>query len=172
MEQAEKKPRKQRSDKGKTRALRADKILPVPPLFTSAPEPEAPIHVRLRLKNYPEAVEFGCAEHTVENGFHVFMYPSWRDRYRTTRREFAISEIIEVEITEARRAYATQDTIAYRPDSPAPTMVPTTRGPQIHSVREAAQMNRRPSLIEQLESSKGPIKMDALPNLTFGDSAG
>lgn len=135
-------------------------------MFAAAPEPEAPIHVRLRLKNYAEPVEFGCAEHTVENGFHVFMYPSERDRYRTTRREFAISEIIEVEITEARRAipYVEQpDRFTFAPVA-APV---SSRGPIIHSARKSAM-----ETIQALETAQGSIKMDKMPNLSFGDSAG
>ena len=167
------KVRKPRSDKGKAHGPRRKASAPIPAILF-ADEPEAPIFVRLRLKNYPEPVEFGCAEHTVENGFHVFMYPSERDRYRTTRREFAISEIIEVEITEARRAYGAPK-IEYKFDpslvgnrSSAENPPPTSpRGPQIHSVKKNAA-----SVLGQLESSDGPIKMAAMPNLSFGDSQG
>ena len=159
------KTRKPRSDKGKSHGPRVARVSPPPILF--AAEPEAPIFVRLRLKNYPEPVEFGCAEHTVENGFHVFMYPSERDRYRTTRREFAISEIIEVEITQARhvtydmRSSVTTEAVTFTPP------LPPVRGPQIHSVKKNAA-----SVLGQLEVSDGPIKMAAMPNLSFGDSAG
>ena len=136
------------------------------PAFLPAPEPEAPIHVRLRLKNYPEAVEFGCAEHTVENGFHVFMYPSERDRYRTTRREFAISEIIEIEITAARRQVEIQIPPQY--DFPAPQASPEpVRGPVVHSVRKHAA-----GVLAALEQSSGPIKMDAPPGISFGGHDG
>ena len=165
-----KKARKPRSDKGKSHGPRRKASVPPPPILFAA-EPEAPIFVRLRLKNYPEPVEFGCAEHTVENGFHVFMYPSERDRYRTTRREFAISEIIEVEITEARRAYDLRSAALPRVETvtepfgverPQPS-----RGPIIHSVKKNAA-----SILGQLETSDGPIKMAAMPNLSFGDSNG
>jgi hypothetical protein len=160
------KVRKPRSDKGKSHGPRKASVSS--PSILSAAEPEAPIFVRLRLKDYPKPVEFGCAEHTVENGFHVFMYPSERDRYRTTRREFAISEIIEVEITEARRAY--QSTAALDMEDRAfraPVAVASPRGPVIHSVKKNAA-----SILGQLESSDGPIKMAAMPSLSFGDSAG
>jgi hypothetical protein len=161
------KVRKPRSDKGKSHGPRKASVPPPPILF--AAEPEAPIFVRLRLKNYPEPVEFGCAEHTVENGFHVFMYPSERDRYRTTRREFAISEIIEVEITEARTSTWTSrqtETIqTYTGHAAEPVTIPS--GPRIHSVKKNAA-----SVLGQLESSDGPIKMAAMPNLSFGDSQG
>jgi hypothetical protein len=143
--------------KGKKR-----KALVAAPPITLAPEPEAPIHVRLRLKNYPEPIEFGCAERTIENGFHVFTYPSERDRYRMTRREFAISEIIEIEITAAR--HAVQISTPYEePVHQAPPQI----GPVIHSARKSAV-----ATIERLASSNGPIKMDTMPNLTFGDHAG
>lgn len=150
------------------------------PAFLPAPEPQrgiprsfaaesaqdAPIHVRLRLKNYAETIEFGCAEHTVENGFHVFMYPSERDRYRTTRREFAISEIIEIEITAARRQVEIQIPPQY--DFPAPQAPPEpVRGPVVHSVRKHAA-----GVLAALEQSSGPIKMDAPPGISFGGHDG
>ena len=153
---------------------RGKKVAVTPPLFTAAPEPEAPIHVRLRLKNYPEAIEFGCAERTIENGFHVFTYPSERDRYRTTRREFAISEIIEIEITAARHQVEIPMPPQYQFSEQRPSLIvdggPSTtnlqRGPVIHSVKRNAA-----GLLGALETSSGPVKMDAMPNLTFGDSA-
>jgi len=161
------KVRKPRSDKGKAHGPRRRASAPIPAILY-ADEPEAPIFVKLRLKNYPEPVEFGCAEHTVENGFHVFMYPSERDRYRTTRREFAISEIIEVEITEARREWRVPEPVVQTTQSfEAPYVATVVRGPQIHSVKKNAA-----SVLGQLESSDGPIKMAAMPNLSFGDSAG
>lgn len=136
------------------------------PAFTAAPEPEAPIHIRLRLKNYAEPVEFGCARRTVENGFHVFFYPSERDRYRETRREFAIQEIIEIEITEARRQQEIPIPPQYQFAPSEPTPVPAQRGPIIHAAPKPQ------GGIEALATSRGPIKMDTMPNLTFGDSAG
>lgn len=179
MEETVEQPKKTRGwPKGKARGPRTV----ASPAFAAAPEPprgprpglgeaqrresaiEAPIHVRIRLKNYPEPIEFGCAEHTVENGFHVFMYPSERDRYRTTRREFAISEIIEIEITEARRQ-AYEFTVE-RPSQPT-APVPVSRGPIIHSARKTPV-----STLERLATSDGPIKMDTPPGLTFGDHAG
>jgi hypothetical protein len=143
--------------KGKPR-----KAAVAPAQAASAPDP-APINVRLRLKGYPEPIEFGCAERTVENGFHVFVYPSEKDRYRMTRREFAISEIIEIEITAAR--HQVQISTPYEePVHVAPPQI----GPVIHSARRGAAG----SVIEKLERSQGPIKMDTMPNLTFGDHAG
>lgn len=132
---------------------------PAAPMFVAAPEPEAPIFVRIRLKNYPVPVEFGCAEHSVENGFHVFTYPSERDRYRTTRREFAISEIIEIEITAARHQIETYSVPMPQRREETNTAAAGT-GPRIHSVKD----NARQILGE------GSIKMDTIPNLTFGDS--
>ena len=162
------KARKPRSDKGISR-----KAPVASPAFLAAPEPEAPIWARVVLKN-GGAVEFGCSEHAVENGFHVFLYPSERDRYRTTRREFAVSEIIEIEITAARHQveripplpaqYPTP--LASLPDEPQ-RPVAASRGPVIHSARRAPT-----NVIESLETSSGPIKMDALPGLSFGGHAG
>lgn len=155
-------PKKRRGwPKGKPR-----KKAPVAaPLFTSAPEPEAPINVIVRLKNGMSS-SFGCARRVIENGFHVFFYPSEVDRYRETRREFAISEIIELEITEARQVYSF---VTPEQKVVATTFVPTTKvpvdGPQIHSARQSAA-----GIIGALENSSGPIKMDKMPNLSFGDS--
>ncbi len=152
-EVTETKVRKPRSDKGRKRGPRL--VAPTP-----VREMEPPIHVRLRLKGYPEAVEFGCARRAVENGFHVFFYPSERDRYRETRREFAISEILEIEITEARQVF--EYTVA-REEAVVPPRPSAPSRPVIHSARQSALAN--------LENSNGPIKMDKLPNLSFGDSA-
>ena len=137
-------------------------------------EPEAPIRVKIRLKNHPELIEFRCSERTVENGFHVFVYPDERNRYYTTRREFAISEIVEIEITAAMeqvRIGAGRHEAAPAPfyaDSTlaAPTMIRSS-GPVIHSARKAAI-----STLEKLETSNGPIKMDTMPVISFGDSTG
>lgn len=161
MEEVEQPEKKRRGwPKGKPRGPR--KAAPVAvPMFTSASEPEAPIHVKLRLKDYAETVEFGCARRTVENGFHVFFYPSEIDRYRETRREFAITEIVEIEITEARqtaREYPRQAESVYIPPAPVST------GPIIH--------NARANALQALETSKGSIKMDTMPNLTFGNHDG
>lgn len=162
MEETPEQPKKRGWPKGKKRGPKA----PPAPTFTSAPEPPAPINVRVLLKNGFES-EFGCARRTVENGFHVFFYPSETDRYRETRREFALSEIVEIEITEARQAAA--PVFQYDLNEPvlekAQAAVVAVRGPQIHSVRKNAS-----SIIGQLENSSGPIKMNALPNLSFGDS--
>lgn len=150
--------------KGKKRGPRKAPV--APPMFVAAPEPEAPIHVIVHLRNGCKS-EFGCARRTVENGFHVFFYPSETDRYRETRREFAISEITEIEITEARQSafYTTKpETITTYTGDPIPPVTFTT-GPQIHSVRKNAN-----SIIGALENSSGPIKMDKMPSLTFGDS--
>ena len=144
--------------KGKSR-----KVVSAPRIL-SAPEPEAPIHVRLRLKNYPEAIEFGCAERSIENGFHVFTYPSERDRYRTTRREFAISEIIEIEITASRHQVEIPMPPQYQFEgNTAPSLLRlpnTATGPVIHSVKQNAAK----------VLGEGSIKMDTMPGLTFGDA--
>jgi NADP-dependent 3-hydroxy acid dehydrogenase YdfG len=132
-------------------------------MFTSAPEPEAPITVIVRLKNGMSS-SFGCARRVIENGFHVFFYPSEVDRYRETRREFAISEIIELEITEARQVYNFV-TPAQTVLKEAAPIVNNASGPVIHSARQNAA-----GIIGALENSSGPIKMDKMPNLSFGDS--
>lgn len=137
-----------------------------------APQPVSspPVEVLIVLKN-GRSTEFGCAEHFVENGFHVFTYPSERDRYRTTRREFAISEIVEIEITEAahyKQAEAPRFTASNMTllDPPPVRTEPVSTGPKIHSVRKNAA-----SVMNSLEHSTGPIKMDAMPSLTFGNEA-
>jgi hypothetical protein len=156
--------------RGPRKAATVDK-----PMFTSAPEPEAPIHVKIRLKNYEGAIEFGCARRAVENGFHVFFYPSEIDRYRETRREFAVSEIVEIEITEARRIYNfSQEAVSVPLETVSIGVpAPVSSGPKIHSVRQHAA-----GLLGALENSQGPIRMDTVPDLnigrkgavTFGDS--
>jgi hypothetical protein len=160
MDETTEAPKKRRGwPKGKPR-----KKAPVAaPTFTSAPEPEAPINVFVRLKNGMTS-SFGCARRTVENGFHVFFYPSETDRYRETRREFAVSEIVEIEITEARQFYnfVTPAQTVLKETAP---IVNNAVGPKIHSARQSAA-----GIIGALENSSGPIKMDNLPNLSFGDS--
>lgn len=152
--------------KGKPRkaAVAAPAILP-------APEPEGPIHVRVTRKGM-DPFEFFCGQHFTENGFHVFIYPSHRDRYRQTRREIAISEIIDIEITEARpvenRFVPTFSSIEAVQQAAPPE---PSQGPRIHSARQSMMGRRQPSIVEQLETSDGPIKMDR-PPVTFGDSAG
>lgn len=166
MDEPTEQPKKRRGwPRGKKRGPKASP----PPMFVSAPEPEAPILVRITLKNGADPIEFGCARRVVENGFHVFFYPSEKDRYRETRREFAISEIVEIEITEARQVYtiprsASVDVFNQPPSLTAVSATPST-GPRIHSARQSAA-----GIIGALEQSSGPIKMDMLPNLSFGDS--
>lgn len=148
--------------KGKKRGPRKAPV--APPMFVAAPEPEAPIHVIVHLRNGCTS-EFGCARRTVENGFHVFFYPSTMDRYRETRREFAVSEIMEIEITEARRIYNFSSEAVSVPletvSIGAPP--PTTTGPRVHSVRQHAA-----GVLAALEQSQGPIKMDTVPSLNIG----
>ena len=164
MEETPKPPRKVRSDKGVKKGHR-------PALtFLPAPEPEPPIWVRIALKNGWTS-EFGCAEHTVENGFQVFLYPSERDRYRTTRREFAISEIVEIEITAARHNMAAESLpvpVQYQYEAPGIDIrTPPASGPKIHSVRQHAA-----GVLAALEQSNGPIKMDTPPGISFGGHDG
>ncbi len=153
-------PKKRGWPKGKKRGPKAA------PMFTAAAEVPAPSHVIVRLKNGSEA-EFGYARRTVENGFHVFFYPSEVDRYRETRREFAISEIVEIEITEARQHYIAPEIPGIQTFDPPPQPVLVSARPVIHSARQNAA-----KVLGALEQSSGPIKMDSMPNLSFGDSEG
>ncbi len=151
-------------DETKTRKPRSDKGVPKGSR-TQAPIGDAPITVRIVLRNGFEA-EFGCASHTVENGFHVFVYPSERDRYRETRREFAISEVIDIEITAPRPVYEFREMKAMLGPPPVQTtqnMEPPIEEfgkPKIHSVRKnltAKGMGN--DVVSRLETSSGPIKM-------------
>ena len=140
---------------------------PQKPVFMQM-ETEPPVHIRVLMRGFKEAVEFGCSEWFVENGFYVFVYPSLRDRFRDTRREIAVSEIREIEITEVRRAARRQEplpSIASLSTHIGPQ--PTPKGPVIHNAKENA-MNR---IRQQLEA-QGPEKISALPGITFGDDVG
>lgn len=136
---------------------------------------EAPIHVRLRLKDYGGDIEFGCARRLVENGFHVFFYPSKRDPYRETRREFAIAEVVEIEITEARQVYDYRQLPPVVPTFPEPRIAfaeqesapPAGAAPVVHSAKAWALKR----LAEQKEGT-GPTRIDAIPGITMGESAG
>jgi len=136
-----------------------------PPVEAQAPEApltEAPIHVRLRLKDYPADISFGCGRRLVENGFHVFIGPAKDNPYWETRREYAISQIVELEITEAPKVYD------YTPQMPAvvqPVEMPKTQtAPVIHSAKKWA--------IERMAERDGTARVDAIPGITFGESAG
>lgn len=158
---------------GKKRGPRvrsADVDAAPPPAREAQRSPDAPIHVWLRLRGQ-EPMEFGCADRSIENGFHVFTFPSKRDPYRTTRKEVAISEVVEIEITEARR-YREETPYVGVPiprilpgEEPVRGVVVTQTGPpRIHSARDNA--------LSRLETGSGPVKLDTLPALTFSDSAG
>lgn len=152
----EPKVRKPRKDKGVPRVSRTTPV---------GSEQDAPIFVRIVLKDGVTA-EFGCARRFQENGFHVFIYPSRIDRYRETRREFAISEVVELEITEARQTYDLR---------PAPTVAPSfdsrpvqldmtpnqSGKPRIHSVRANLRAAGGQNLIERLAQSSGPVSISA-----------
>ncbi len=153
----------------KTRKPRVDKGIPRGPRLPRPHTPigderddGAPIHVRVVLKGRSEPIEFGCANRSVENGFHVFIYPSERDRYRETRREFAISEIVEIEITAARPV------MDLRFPQPQPEVMdlrlaprPEPSGPKIYSPRKNRAGGVREDIVTRLETSSGPIKIDA-----------
>lgn len=138
-------------------------------VMTAAPIPaEAPIHVRLRIKDYGADIEFGCARRLVENGFHVFFYPSERDRYRETRREFAIAQIIEIEITEARPVYQTAHAPVHEAEPVFHSLEPVGPArPVIHSAKENAMAR----IAAKMEES-GPVRLDAIPGISFGGSMG
>jgi len=158
MEETVEAPKKARGwPKGKPR--KAKEVIPLP-----MPSLEPPIHVRVVRKGM-EPFEFGCAQHFVENGFHIFVYPSKRDPYRQTRREIAIAEVVDIEITQAAPVYQSQPVIQ-------PTFIPTftdvmpstsvTGGkPVIHNAKE----NALRAMKERVEA-----KLDAIPGITFGDS--
>ena len=152
----ETKTRKPRADKGVPRGPRVSRTTPV----GDAKEDTAPIFVKVWLKGNPMPLAFGCARRFVENGFHVFFYPSRYDRYRETRREFAISEIVDLEITEARQVYDLR---------PEPKAVETNvldmtphqaKGPQIYSPRKN-RAQPAGDLITRLEQSSGPVQIGA-----------
>ena len=142
-----------------------------PPVEAQAPEApltEAPIHVRLRLKDYPADISFGCGRRLVENGFHVFIGPAKDNPYWETRREYAISQIVEIEITEAPKVYD------YTPQIPLINPQPNRftveeppkaqTAPVIHSAKKWA--------IERMAERDGTARVDAIPGITFGESAG
>lgn len=150
MEEVTETPKKKAGwPKGKPR--KAKEVIPLP-----MPDVEPPIHVRV-VRRGMEPFEFGCAQHFIENGFHIFTYPSKRDPYRQTRREIAISEIVDIEITQAAPVY--------QPQMPAvwtPAVAPVPSGPPvIHNAKE----NALRAMKERVEA-----KMDAIPGITFGDS--
>jgi hypothetical protein len=163
------KKRAPRSDKG---VKRGPKIkYPIVEEALVMPEREPPVHVKVSMKGM-EPFEFGCSQHVVQNGFHVFIYPSKRDPYRDTRREIAISEVIDIEITEARprQVYDFTQPSAL-PDQPSrilPAEIPN-RGsgrPVIHSAKDDAM--RR--MTEQLEQPVGSVKLDGIPGISLGGS--
>jgi hypothetical protein len=145
--------------KGKPRKAKAILPLPEPPV-------EPPIHVRVVRKGM-EPFEFGCAQHFVEGGFHVFVYPSKRDLYRQTRREIAVAEIVDIEITQAGPVYSTQPVIqpSFISSQPEPYVPTVANGvPVIHSAKQYA--------LKKMEEKASAAKMDAIPGITFGDSVG
>jgi hypothetical protein len=154
--------------KGKKRGPRypteTEKLSVDPPI-------EPPIHVRVARKGM-EPFEFGCAQHFVEGGFHVFVYPSKRDPYRQTRREIAVSEIVDIEITQAAPVYSTQPTIhptlasvvmTTHTDEPGPSV--TLNRPVIHSAKENAL---RAMALKRSEAEREAAGL----GITFGDSVG
>jgi hypothetical protein len=132
---------------------------------------EAPIHVRLRLKDYGEDIEFGCARRLVENGFHVFFYPSRRDPYRETRREFAISQVIEIEITEARPVYQERPGVAFlqHASTSEPTFQSLEPAPPPRPVVHFAKDYAMKKIAEKLEQD-GPARINSIPGISFGES--
>ncbi len=148
--------------KGKPRKPRIEAV-------PASAEDQAPIHVRVRLKGM-DPFEFGCSQHTVEGGFHVFMYPSLRDRYRQTRREIAVSEVIDIEITAAFD-FTRQPVLPATPPRilPAPSEIHVPREdgrPVIHSARQDAMAR----IQQRLEEPVGPEKIESIPGITLGGS--
>lgn len=144
-------PRKPRRDKGVPRKSR-----PV------EGGDQAPIHVRVRLKGM-EPFEFGCSQHSVEGGFHVFYYPSLRDRYRQTRREISLSEVIDIEITAAfdltRPAVLPSPPIRILPAEAEDPPRGDGR-PVIHSAKDDALRRFR-----EIAAKEGPVKLEKVPEI-------
>lgn len=141
--------------KGKPRKPRIEAV--------AVPEPEPPVFVSVRLKN-TEPFTFGCSQHFVENGFHVFVYPSLRDRYRQTRREIAVSEVIDIEITGAFDFTMRQPVLPEAPPRILPAEIqPRGDGrPVIHNAKESIMK----MLKEQQEAAEsGPVKIDKIPEI-------
>ena len=158
MEETAEEPKKGRGwPKGKARGPRKA-------VAPEAAPPEAPIHVVVTRKGM-DPFEFGCAQHFTENGFHVFLYPSRRDPYRQTRREIAISEVIDIEITAARQQ--PYEFTVERPSVIAGPIPGAPQGPKIHSAKQSAL-----AMMKDLETTSGSVKMDTMPRISFGDSAG
>lgn len=155
------KARKPRKDKGISRGPRKPRLEMV-----STSEPEPPVFVSVRLKGM-EPFTFGCSQHFVENGFHVFVYPSRRDRYRETRREIAISEVIDIEITGAFNFATRQPVLPAQPPRLLPAEVAEIqRGdgrPVIHSAKDSIMKMLREQH-EAMEQS-GPVRIDSIPEI-------
>jgi hypothetical protein len=150
--------------KGKLRKPRIEAIAEAPT--------QAPVFVRVRMKGM-EPFDIECSQHFVESGFHVFVYPSLRDRFRQTRREIAISEVIDIEITEARPIYDfTRPSVPSPPARilPVPEIRPSIGDgrPVIHSARQDAMAR----IQQRLEEPVGPEKIDSIPGITLGGSDG
>lgn len=149
----EKKARKKRSDAGIPR-----------------PKAVAPIEVAYRLKGSTEWVEIGCALKFASDGFYVFIRPSPSNPYCQERREVAISEVAEMIITaanvieDAPRAY---DVRPQAQETPKPT-----GGPVFHNARQNAAQAMAALMQSNMPGSDGPAKLDVMPGLSFGDSAG
>ena len=178
LEAEPRKQRKTRKDKGQKRASRGNVFEGAERMLEHMSHPNTrfysgpPIFVSVRMKGM-EPFEFGCSQHFVENGFHVFVYPSLRDRYRQTRREIAISEVIDIEVTAAydfTRPSALPDTPARI--LPVPEIHPPGGGrPVIHSAKD--DIIRR--LEESAQKQGGPAKIDSIPDMnrvsvSLGDS--
>lgn len=152
----EKKNRKKRSDAGVPRGPR-ERV------------GQAPINVRLRLIGSDKFIEFGCSRRMVTDRFQVFFHPSETDRYRETRREYAIDRIEELHITEVPRVEDVPAVPVFdlRRSEQVP-VVADPGAPRIHSARADA--------IERL-NAKGSQRIDSLPptvapgvGISFGDS--
>jgi hypothetical protein len=152
----EPKVRKPRADKGVPRGPRPRPETPI----GDPQERMAPINVRVLLKGAKDYLEFGCATRTVENGFHVFTYPSEIDRWRQTRREIAVSEVVDLQITEAPQVYDMRASTPVRTAEVLDMTPHQTKGPMIYSPRK----NRsRPmgDLVERLAQSNGTVAIGA-----------
>lgn len=138
---------------------------PRKPRIVEMSEETPPVAVRVRLRGM-EPFEFGCSQHFVENGFHVFIYPSG---YRETRREIAVSEVIDIELTSAYSFTRVPAPVPPARILPVPEIQSLGSGrPIIHSAREDALKR----LAMAAEQPVGSVKIDAVPGITLGGSEG
>lgn len=162
--------------KGKKRGPRKglpDSTPAIQRVIDSVPEPQAgmveepPVSVTVVLKG-GGTLEFGASEHFVEAGFHVFIYPSTRNRYYSTRREIAISEIVHIDITEKekKRFYDFTRQPAFSGSPPRIALAEDPQPPResgrpvIHSAKD--DIVRR---LKEQADIEGPARISEIPEI-------